>query len=366
MSAPIRVGLVGTSWWAEGMFLPALTSHPGAQVAALCGRGRPRAEELAGRFGVPAVFTDYGEMIDRGGLDALVVATPDDLHHPMTLRALGAGLHVLCDKPLASDGAQALEMWRAARAAGVVHLVLFTFRWLPAFRHLEKLVAEGYVGRVHHAEFHYLSGSGRTDAYGWRFDRRRANGVLGDVGSHLIDLAHALVGPITRVSARLAVEYPRQAPPGGVIEPANDVALLQVDFAGGAVGLLQTSCVAHLGDRGMQQRVALYGQVGSLELEVAYSGAEGGARLRGARGPNGRFQAIDIPDGALGALPHSDPASVFCTQSAGPRLFIDAIRSGAPATPDFGAGYRAQCVIDAALRADAEGRGVAVETAAGL
>lgn len=76
MSAPIRVGLVGTSWWAEGMFLPALTSHPGAQVAALCGRGRPRAEELAGRFGVPQVFTDYEEMIDRGGLDALVVATP--------------------------------------------------------------------------------------------------------------------------------------------------------------------------------------------------------------------------------------------------------------------------------------------------
>lgn len=102
---------------------------------------------------------------------------------------------------------------------------------------------------------------------------------------------------------------------------------------GGAAGLLQTSCVAHVGDRGMQQRVALYGQAGSLELEVAYSGAEGGARLRGARGPNGRFQAIDIPDGALGALPHSDPASVFCTQSAGPRLFIDAIRPARRRTP---------------------------------
>ena len=208
-----------------------------------------------------------------------------------------------------------------------------------------------------------LSGSGRTTAYGWRFDRQRANGVLGDVGSHLIDLAHALVGPITRVGARLSVEYPRQAPPGGTIEPANDVALLQVDFASGAVGLLQTSCVAHVGDRGMQQRVALYGEAGSLELEVAYSGAEGGARLRGARGPGGRFAPIDIPDAALGALPHSDPASVFCTRSAGPRLFIDAIHAGTTARPDFGDGYRAQCVIDAALAADATGQRVAVKDA---
>ena len=320
MSAPVRVGVVGTSWWTEGMYLPSLTSHPDARVVALCGRGRARAEELAGRFGVPQVFADYGEMIDRGGLDALAVATPDDLHHPMTLRALRAGLHVLCEKPLASNRAQALEMWRAAEAAGVVHLVLFTFRWLPAFRQLEKLVTAGYVGRIHHAEFHYLSGSGRTDTYGWRFDRQRANGVLGDVGSHLIDLAHALVGPITRVSARLAIDSPRQAPPGGTIDPANDVALLQVDFEGGAVGLLQTSCVAHVGDRGMQQRVALYGTTGSLELDVAYSGAEGGARLRGARAPGGRFEPLDIPDAALGALPHSDPASVFCTQSVGPRL----------------------------------------------
>ena len=262
MNAPVRVGVVGTSWWTEGMYLPSLTSHPDARVVALCGRGRARAEELAGRFGVPHVFADYGEMIDRGGLDALAVATPDDLHHPMTLRALRAGLHVLCEKPLASNRAQALEMWRAAEAAGVVHLVLFMFRWLPAFRQLEKLVTAGYVGRIHHAEFHYLSGSGRTDTYGWRFDRQRANGVLGDVGSHLIDLAHALVGPITRVSARLAIDSPRQAPPGGTIDPANDVALLQVEFEGGAVGLLQTSCVAHVGDRGMQQRVALYGTTG--------------------------------------------------------------------------------------------------------
>ena len=146
----------------------------------------------------------------------------------------------------------------------------------------------------------------------------------------------------------------------------EDIFVGIMKFANGAVGLLQTSCVAHVGDRGMQQRVALYGEAGSLELEVAYSGAEGGARLRGARGPNGRFASIDIPDGARGALPHSDPASVFCTQSVGPRLFIDAIRSGGPARPDFGAGYRAQCVIDAALRADAEGRAVVVEGAAGV
>ena len=74
MSNKVRVGVVSTSWWADEMYLPALKSHPRAEIAAICGRNRDRAEALAEKYGVSRVFADYAEMIDRGDLEAVIVA----------------------------------------------------------------------------------------------------------------------------------------------------------------------------------------------------------------------------------------------------------------------------------------------------
>lgn len=98
MSQSVRVGVVSTSWWADKMFLPALKSHAQADVVAICGRNRTRAEEMAGKYGVRAVFADYRKMIEQGGLDAVIVGVPDDLHYEVTMQALHAGLHVLCEQ----------------------------------------------------------------------------------------------------------------------------------------------------------------------------------------------------------------------------------------------------------------------------
>jgi len=103
----VRVGVVGTSWWADLMHLPGLSRHPRAELLALCGRSRDRAEALAEKYGVPQVFTDYRDLITHGNLQALVIATPDDLHYPIAMAALDAGLHVLCEKPLALTAGEA-------------------------------------------------------------------------------------------------------------------------------------------------------------------------------------------------------------------------------------------------------------------
>ncbi len=89
MTNKVRVGIVSTSWWADQMYLPALKSHAQAELAAICGRNQSRAEELAAKYGIPGVFVDYRGMIEHGGLDAVVVAAPDDLHYEITMRALG-------------------------------------------------------------------------------------------------------------------------------------------------------------------------------------------------------------------------------------------------------------------------------------
>jgi predicted dehydrogenase len=110
MPEQVRVGVIGTSWWEDMMHLPCLRSHPRASVAALCGRNRTRTEELAKKYGVPRVFTDYRELIEKGGVEALVVASPDDLHYPMVMEAMNAGLNVLCEKPMAYNLKQAKDM----------------------------------------------------------------------------------------------------------------------------------------------------------------------------------------------------------------------------------------------------------------
>src|ERR687897_2106589 len=110
MPRKIRVGLIGTSAWAADFHLPALESHDQALVAAICGRDHHRARALAEQQGVEQVFTDYRVMIDRAGLDAVAVVTPEDLHHPMVMAALRAGLHVLCEKPMAFTAAESEEM----------------------------------------------------------------------------------------------------------------------------------------------------------------------------------------------------------------------------------------------------------------
>jgi predicted dehydrogenase len=98
MAEPVRVGVVGTSWFADGFHLPNLARHPRAAITAICGRNRERADELAKKYSIEHVFTDYQAMIASGKLDALVVVTPDASHYPITMAALDAGLRVLCER----------------------------------------------------------------------------------------------------------------------------------------------------------------------------------------------------------------------------------------------------------------------------
>jgi predicted dehydrogenase len=124
------------------MYLSKFEGHPETSVVALSSRNRERAQEVADRFGVPRIYADYREMITNAGLDAVVVTASDDVHHPITLAALDAGLHVLCEKPLASTSEQAGEMYRTAEARGLKHLVMFTYRWKPYFVHVHDLIRE--------------------------------------------------------------------------------------------------------------------------------------------------------------------------------------------------------------------------------
>jgi predicted dehydrogenase len=345
MTRPIRVGIVGTSGYADFMHLPSLASHPQAAISAICGRNTERAAALAQKYGIPQVFGDYRAMLADGALDALVVAAPDDLHYAIASDGLTAGLHVLCEKPLALSAEQAWALYRQAEAGGRTHLVHFTYRWRPWYRHMRDLIAQGYIGRLYHCQLRCLGGYGRSGQYAWRFDRRRGHGILADLGSHMIDLARWYAGEIAGVSAHLATFVARPGVDGQPLDPANDSALLALEFANGAQGMIHVSAVADLAERGMEKHVVLHGEEGTLEVYERGQAWE----LWGTHSGDERMQRLEVPAAIWGDVDPQRHLDVFVKHSAGARHFVDSIVAGTPATPSFFDGAQAQAVIDAAL-----------------
>ncbi|MEO8395276.1 MAG: Gfo/Idh/MocA family oxidoreductase, partial [Chloroflexota bacterium] len=117
MAEQLKIGVIGTSWWAENVLMAMFANYERAKLMAVCGRNRERDDELAAKYNIPQVFTDYHQMIEQGGLDAVVVATPDDTHYEMVMAALDAGLHILCEKPVALNAKDAKAMYEKAEAA---------------------------------------------------------------------------------------------------------------------------------------------------------------------------------------------------------------------------------------------------------
>ena len=326
MPEQVRVGVIGTSIYADVLHLTGLESHPGAEIAAICGRRREAAERLAAKYKIPQIFSDYREMIEKAGLDAVVIVSPDDLHYPMVMAALDAGLHVSCEKPLALNPGHAKAMYEKAEGAGLKHMVFFVNRWKPEYRYLRELIDEGFIGRSFHCHMRYLAGGGgQRPKYAWRYDSDRANGVLADLGSHMIDLARWLVGDISRVSAHLSTFLDRPGPDGNPLNAANDSAVLAVEFVDGTQGIIHASAVAHQADRSQEQ-----------EIDRIWAGVD----------RNHAYEAL-------------------VKHSAGSRLFIEAIIDDKPISPNFYDGFKAQEVIDAAITSHNEGRWVSLASVAG-
>jgi predicted dehydrogenase len=348
MDGRLRVGVVGTSFFADTVHLASLGSHPRAEITAICGRDRARAEEVAGRHGGPVVFTDDAELMASGLVDAVVLVTPDDLHREMTLRALASGLHVLCEKPLARTAEDAREMCQAADGADRVNMTMFTWRWLGVSLYVRRLIADGYLGRCRHACFSLQAGYGDSLFHDWRFDPDRGSGILGDLGSHMIDLARCFVGEIAGVSGRL-VTVPGPDQDGSAVDFLNHSATVLIEFVSGAQGVIDVSGARLVGGW-PNLEVRLYGDKGTLKLDSDLATG----RVTGCRGAEDSWTELPIPDDLGPRL--DNPAILdllvfapFTNLPVADRLFVDAVLGNHPAESTFEDGWRAQQVVDAVI-----------------
>ncbi len=357
MADGIRVGVIGTSWWADLAHLPMFKADSRVDLMAICGRNRERAQEMATKYGIPHVFSDYRDMISDGNLQAVVVSTPDDEHYAMTMSALEAGLHVLCEKPLALNAEDAKAMYEKAQAKAVCHMAFFTWRWMPHYRYIRTLLEQDVIGRIYHAQISFLMGGVRNTEYSWRFDHKRAHGVIGDSGSHMFDLAQYLIGDINRVNARLVSNIQRKGLDGQLADSASDAATAMIEFVGGAHGTIEVSMIARVDDPFFEQQVALYGESGTI---IGSFKPMSTLEVRFAKGDEA-FQTLTIPSDYLQGIDISQPLALqlvpmFSQQPIGCRLFIDAILQNHTVSPNFYDGWKTQRVIDAAIASHKQGR----------
>src|SRR5882672_8486162 len=334
----------------------------GCRVTALCQRDEAAAKTIADRYGVPHVFARWEEMLDRARPDIVVIATPPHLHHPIALQAFAAGAHILCEKPLAMNRAEAQAMVDAAARAGRVGMTGFNWRFPAAMQQLHATLADGGVGRVFHLAARWYGSrlADETVAPSWRMDRAQAgHGAMGDSGVHVIDLIRWNFGEFTRVVVDAGVAYPAPSAPG-VNRPADaeDHCVVMAELASGTQATLAVSRVAHATN---VQTLEAWGSGGALSYRLARDGARWfQGELRASHGSEG-FQSV-APSRTPPSIGDSDQTDVIGKALIAPLVerMLHAIRTDESVSPSFVDGLRAQMVLDAVAESLARRAWVAV------
>jgi len=339
--------MLGYGFMAEA-HLAGLRDVPQAQVVALAGPRLARAREVAAAHGVATAYDTPEALLADPRVDAVVIASTDDAHCPQTLAAAAAGKHVFVEKPIALQVSQARAMAAAVRQAGVHSAVGFTLRWNPMVAHLRALIERGELGALIsvHAQRFNRRLLGDAPPMTWRYDPvRSGSGALGDLGSHMIDLAQYLAGSITSVAADLATNtaHARDPVTGRPVPlTLDDDTVLLVRFASGAHGTIATSRVGVVDSHLPLGRSSF--QVNGSAAGFLTDGLLHATIHRLNRPPEPLDQKLPLHD-----ADHAGILAYFGARMM--RAFVESILEDRAIAPTIVDGLRAQEVIEAALTA---------------
>ena len=345
----LRVGVIGVGGWTETCHIPGLQTHPEARVVALCGRSPERRQAQAERFGVPETYGDYEELLARAKVDAVTISTPNRWHFPVARAALAAGKHVFCEKPLTLHQSESAELLALAESRQLIHQVAFTFRFLYAAHEAQRLLRGGALGRLRHVvALTEWSGGLRPDAPArWRNDADLSGyGILGDMGSHLVDLARFVSGGEFRAVRGACWRIGRPERPDGErpgrlrAVTADDETEALCDISGPGGDATVALRVSSLTPPPLRNHLEFLGDDGYLRLP--YSRGETDTLMLGRNGA--APEPLPLPQEAAPAANHC----LFKMMAA----FVDACL-GHPSPPPadqpatFADGHAAQRVLDA-------------------
>jgi len=248
----VRAAIVGLGRWGQRL-VNSVEGSDKIRIVAGVTRRVERAQAFAFAKGFP-LGSDYAAVLADPAIDAVILATPHSLHADQVVAAAAAGKQIFCDKPFTLDKASSERAVAAAKAAGVTLSVGFNRRFLPAILELQKLLADGSLGTILHAEANFsVNAVGRYDDDSWRLDRSEApGGGLTGLGIHLIDAMINLMGPIASVFAQSTSR---------VIQEIDDTTSVLFRFDSGATASLTTLLATP-----MHFRLHLFGSRAHAEL----------------------------------------------------------------------------------------------------
>lgn len=381
----VRVGMIGYKFMGKAhshaykdlpMFFP---DAPKPVMKAICGRDEKGVSQAAEQFGWESYETDYRKLLDRDDIDLIDINAPSNAHKDIVLAAARAGKHVFCEKPLALSLADSREMLEAVEEAGVVHMVGFNYRFAPAVQLAKKLVEEGRLGQIYHFRAWFLQDWIVDPEFPlvWRLQKEVAgSGSHGDLGAHLIDLAHFLIGDIAEVigmSETFVKERPladtmtglsargsKDSPRGPVT--VDDATLFMARFANGALGSFEATRFAP-GHR-CTNSFEINGSKGSVkfdfermnELQVYFT--EDAPDVQGFR----RVLATDAAHAYMDAWwPAGHTIGYEHTFIHEVLELVTAMRDNRRPLPDFRDGVKCQQVLEAVEQSIAERRWIRTE-----
>jgi predicted dehydrogenase len=359
-----RIAVIGTGMIATAGHLPAWRSLPeAAEVVAVADINEERARRVARDFGVPGAYGDWRRMLAESRPDIVSVCTPNAHHREPVVAALGAGAHVLCEKPAATCAADALAMFDAAERAGRVLLVGQSLRFAAASRAAKEVADSGRLGRMYYGEAVIMRRRGVPTWGQFHVKASSGGGPVYDLGVHALDLLFWVMGSprVTAVSALAWTVFGNRreglltdladggAPLGAVAQrpfdprdfDVEDMAAALIRMEGGAAAALKTSWAANIPQN--TSSTMILGSAGGLTLDPPTLVANEGRYLADVR--------LRVP---------RDPETAFSGHWAEARHLIEVIEGREPLLVRREEVLNVMRTLDALYRSAAEGREVSV------
>jgi predicted dehydrogenase len=355
----LGIGVIGTNRWAESAHLPGYAAHGQVDLVGLCDILPERALAMQKKFGARKVYRDHHEMLADPEIHAVDVCTPTHTHLALSLDAIAAGKHVLCEKPLHTEAGPAFAAAAAATARGVRTKLGFTFRYSPAIRQLKAWIADGTLGEIFHihgfeqnSQFLDPDFPLRQVAPGAPRDRLLPASIIG-YGSHLVDLMRWLGGDFRSVASTMKNFVPERrivGYEGRQQIQIEDATVALVEYASGAQGMLQSSYIAVGNYPGVEIRVYGSKAAATARLITEFGAAE---QLRFATAAAVEFVAVELdashfPPGTTLATPWPE---LYYRNLV--RHFVDEIVEGRAEECTFYDGAKSQQIVDAIIAAHA-------------
>ena len=373
MSKVLRVAMIGYgfmgkvhshAWRSVNHFFP---DAPKVEMSVICGRSQEAVEKARQLFGWNEAETDWKRIVARSDIDIIDICTAGDSHEEIAIAALKAGKHVICEKPLANNAAEANAMANSAIEAasnGTKSMVAFNYRRVPALAVAKQLIDSGKIGKIFHVRANYLQDWIIDPEFPlvWRLDKKTAgSGALGDIAAHIIDASYFLTGSrILSVSGQLKTFIKERPLPGSYTGlsagsssgrgevTVDDTAVFTANFDNGAIGVFEATRFA--AGRKNAMSIEINGSKGSVYFNFedmnellfhdhTLESHEAGFRKILATDAAQPYVAAWWPPGHIIGYEHTFTHEIYD--------FVKAIDSNVNPSPSFSDGLYVQRVLDA-------------------